>query len=127
MGAMVRRPLRQQKAGAVEHDHAHSKQNSLQGPSARQSKIAETARARPLQEPRLPLQVHPRGLLTAFVPGPAVWEPLMPLVRRLVRTYGTLDFAADKVKSTAVSSKGEFFSMPDRKPVFGAAILAALT
>ena len=51
----------------------------------------------------------------------------MPLVRRLVRTYGTLDFAADKVKSTPVSSKGEFFSMPDRKPVFGAAILAALT
>src|SRR5215469_10881198 len=89
MGAVVRRPLRQQKAGAVEHDHAHPKQNSLQAPFARQSKIAETARARPRQEHRLPFQVHPRGLLTVFV-ATGSWEPLMPPTRLLwVKSAGT--------------------------------------
>src|SRR5215472_14445368 len=62
---MVRRPLGQQKTGAVEHDHAPPEQDSLQGAAARQSKVAETCRPQPLQEPRLFLQVHPGGLLGA--------------------------------------------------------------
>src|SRR5882762_9525151 len=64
MGAVVRRPLRRQAAGAPQRPYSHPEQNPLRGAAAREGRAAETAASRRLQGFRLPLQVHPRGLLS---------------------------------------------------------------
>src|SRR5712672_712232 len=64
MGAVVRRPLRRQAAGAPQRPYSHPEQNPLRGAAAREGRAAETAASRRLQGFRLPLQAHPRGLLS---------------------------------------------------------------
>src|ERR1700758_1767375 len=65
MGAVVRRPLRQQAACPAQRPHPHPEQDPLRGAATLEGRTAEAAKARRLQGSRLPLQDDPRGLLKA--------------------------------------------------------------
>src|SRR5271169_1000630 len=64
LGAVVRRPFRQQAARAAERANPHPEQDPLRGDQAAESRIAETAGPRRPEGNRLSVQGDPGGFLS---------------------------------------------------------------